>query len=162
MTGFRRIFPKDAHGLADFDGNSDIRVCRSQDSENIRIGERKYFDYGKAEVRNFLIAKRIILDRTFPCGRAPCGCCLRRCSILITEKQDGQWVANKYGGNENLEAIDFFKTFEFGCSGTEQRRCDDRGRIDGMAEGDRIARRRRPWFQPEMEYGMDARFLRST
>lgn len=73
-------------------------------------------------------------------------------------KQDGQWVANKYGGNENLEAIDFFKHLNSVVLGRNKGAVMIAGRIDGMAEGDRIARRRRPWFQPEMEYGMDARF----
>ena len=52
-------------------------------------------------------------------------------------KQDGQWVANKYGGNENLEAIEFFKHLNTVVRGRNHWYTDDCGRIYGLAEGNR-------------------------
>ena len=81
----------------------------------------KIFDYGKNEVKNFLIANALLLGGEVSmwtdCGwtRWP------PCSIWITENRTGQWVPNKYGGNENLEAIEFFKHLNSVVRGTQSR-----------------------------------------
>lgn len=109
-------FPKDAHGLADFDGEALF------EHSDPRLGEHpdwgtKIFNYGKTEVKNFLIANALFWIKEFHVDGLRVDAVA---SMLYLDygKQDGQWVPNKYGGNENLEAIEFFKHFNSVIRGT--------------------------------------------
>ena len=69
----------------------------------------KIYDYGKPEVQNFLIANALFWTEQYPCGRAFVWMRWHPCCIWITARMTDEWVANIYGGNENLEAIEFLK-----------------------------------------------------
>ncbi|MDE7199586.1 MAG: 1,4-alpha-glucan branching protein GlgB [Lachnospiraceae bacterium] len=100
-------FATDAHGLGRFDGQ-----CIFEHPDP-RIGEHpdwgtKIFNYAKNEVRNFLIANVLYWIREYHIDGIRIDA-VASMLYLDYSKKEGQWVPNKYGGRENLDAIEFFK-----------------------------------------------------
>lgn len=109
-------FATDAHGLGCFDGECIFEHPDPRRGEHPDWGT-KIFNYGKPEVKNFLIANVLFWLREFHVDGIRVDAVA---SMLYLDygKKEGQWLPNIYGGNKNLEAIDFFRHMNSVVRGT--------------------------------------------
>ena len=148
-------FPNDAHGLARFDGtalyeHADPRQGLHRDWNTL------IYNYGRREVANFLLSSALCWLREFHVDGIRVDA-VASMLYLDYSRQPGEWIPNKYGGRENLDAIAFLQRMNEVLFGEKSGAHHGRRGVDRVADGVAPRLYRRARFRLQMEHGVDAR-----
>ena len=148
-------FPRDAHGLARFDGTALFEHANPMQGEQRDWGTL-IFNYGRNEVRNFLLANALFWLEEYHIDGLRVDA-VAAMLYLDFSKNPGDWVPNKFGGRENIEAIDFLRelnTLTHGEHPGSIMVAEESTSFPGVTRPDAP---RRPRFHLQVEHGLDER-----
>ena len=151
-------FPKDEWALGRFDGTALYEHPDPRRGEQPDWGTY-VFDFGRREVRNFLVANALYWMEEFHIDGLRVDA-VASMLYLDYSRAEGDWLPNVYGGRENLDAVAFLQETTATVLPPEPRHRDHRRGVDGVAGRDPADAPGRPRLRLQMEHGLDARHAR--
>ena len=148
-------FPKDAWALGRFDGTALYEHSDPRRGEQLDWGTY-VFDFGRAEVRNFLVANALYWLQEFHIDGLRVDAVASMLYLDYSRPADG-WTPNIYGGRENLEAVQFLQEMNATVHKITPGHRHHRRGVDVLARRHAADQPWRPWLFDEVEHGLDER-----